>query len=696
MKDPVCRPMIGPTEAALASAEESLASDQELLRELDRLLGHGRSARRREWHTHAPPRILAGKRYLTRHAVVDALRRAQNHLFSIQRPDGHWVGELKVDVTLAADFILYCWFMGTRSERVRQIEKAAAHIVREQLPGGGWSIYPGGPANISASVKAYFALKLAGHRIHEPHMRRARQVILSLGGVAKANSYVKIYLCFFGQYDWECAPAIPPEVVLFPRFFPFNIYEMSSWSRTILVPLSILWALKPYVPVPRDRGIDELFPEGRNPYAMRLPRDKKLLSWRNFFLLTDRALHMFEKAGVTPLRRRALRVAERWIRERLPKSGGLSAIFPAMLNTIFAFKCLGYPEDEPMYRESIRQFEDLIIEEPDDFRMQPCFSPVWDTGLTAYCLQESGIPPDHPGILRAARWLVEHRVRHAGDWKVKNRRGQPGGWYFEYANEYYPDVDDTAMVLMALRRISFPDEAAERERREAVDRGLKWLLSMQNRDGGWASFDQNNDMVWLTHVPFADHNAIIDPSTSDITARSLEMLAQYGYTKEHPICRRALTFLAKDQQPDGSWFGRWGVNYIYGTWQVLTGLSRIGMPLDHPMIRRGVEWLLSVQNADGGWGETCRSYDDPAFKGKGPSTASQTAWATLGLMAAGERNNPHVKRGIQYLVRTQNEDGSWDEPEFTGTGFPCVFYLKYDMYRLYFPAMALGRYLRQA
>jgi len=619
-------------------------------------------------------------------AAVDAARK---YLFSIQHDEGYWCGELEADTSLESDYILLHTLLGTGDpERIR---KAARYVLEHQNQDGGWSIYHGGPSNVSASVKAYFGLKLAGYGADHPALERARQKILELGGVTQVNTFTKIYLCFFGQYDYNAVPAIPPEIVLFPKWFWFNIYEISSWSRAILVPLSIAYAKKPFKKIPAEMGIAELFAGGRENSRLRLPWAPTLLSWRNFFLVLDRMTHWFERVHVRPLRSIALRRAEKWMLERFEMSDGLGAIYPAMMNAIIALRCLGYSVDDPQFIRAMDEFEALGIEEGETFRMQPAKSPVWDTALAMFGLGSSGVSPTDPRLLAAADWLLKKQVTHKGDWVVKNPKASPAGWYFEFNNEFYPDVDDTAMVVLGLSQVDHPNE---RYQLESVDRAIQWVLSMQCSNGGWASFDKDNNKMVFQYVPFADHNAMLDPATVDITGRVLEMLAGHGYNRDHPAVQRGLGFIRKQQEPDGSWFGRWGVNYIYGTMQVLRGLEAMGIDNREPHIQQAAEWLRMVQNADGGWGETCASYDDPDSKGIGPSTPSQTAWAVLGLLAAGDTRSDSVQRGITYLLRNQKKDGSWDERQFTGTGFPRVFYLAYHLYRSYFSLLALTTYTK--
>ncbi|MGH9668677.1 MAG: squalene--hopene cyclase [Terriglobales bacterium] len=636
-----------------------------------------------------PVHMLFGKLDDMLSRVAAATDAARRYLFSIQHEEGYWCGELQADTTLESDYILLHTLLGTGDPE--RMAKAARYILEHQNTDGGWSIFHGGPSNVSASVKAYFGLKLAGYRADHPALQRARKKILELGGVTQVNTFTKIYLCFFGQFDYYSVPAIPPEIVLFPRWFWFNIYEISSWSRAILVPLSIAYAKKPFKKIPAEMGVEELFLHGRSRSDMRLKWSPKRVSWRNFFLVLDRMTHWFEAVHVRPLRSIAIRRAEKWILARMEMSDGLGAIYPAMMNAIIALRCLGYSVDDPQFIRALDEFEALGIEEDDSFRMQPCKSPVWDTAIAAFALGESGVAPNEARLVAAADWMLKKQVTHRGDWCVKNREAEPAGWYFEFNNEFYPDVDDTVMVMLALSQVDHPNE---RYHHESVERALRWVLSMQCRDGGWASFDRDNTRMVFQYVPFADHNAMLDPPTVDITGRVLEMLAAHGYTRQDRVVQRAIEFIRRNQEADGSWFGRWGVNYIYGTMQVLRGLEAMGVDNHEPYIQQAAEWLRMVQNSDGGWGETCGSYDDPNTKGIGPSTPSQTAWAVLGLLAAGDTRSDSAARGIAYLLRTQKKDGSWDEQQFTGTGFPRVFYLAYHLYRDYFPLLALTTYAK--
>jgi squalene-hopene/tetraprenyl-beta-curcumene cyclase len=644
-----------------------------------------------------PAQMIFGKIDDMLGRVSAGMEKARDYLFSLQHEDGYWCGELEADTTLESDYIAIHTLLSTGNRS--RMESAVPEIIRHQNEDGGWPIYAGGPSNISASVKAYFALKLMGYRPEHPVLVRARDRILELGGVTECNTFTKIYLCFLGQYDWEAVPAIPPEIVLFPNWFWFNIYEISSWSRAILVPLSIAYAKKPFKKIPAEMGIDELFIGGRHGKHLHLKWNPKKISWRNFFLLLNQLIHFCERFNIRPLRYLAIKRAEKWMLERFEKSDGLGAIYPGILNSIIALRCLGYSTDDPQVIRALDEFEKLGIDEPGipdhsepTFRMAPCYSPVWDTAYAMFALGECGISKSDPRMVKAADWILSKEVRCRGDWAVKVRKVLPGGWYFEFNNEFYPDVDDSAMVLLGLDKV---DNPRERYQHEVSRRAIDWILAMQCKNGGWASFDKDNTRMVFQQVPFADHNAMLDPPTVDITGRVLEMLATYGYTKDDPQVKKAIKFILKEQESDGSWFGRWGVNYIYGTMLVLRGLQAIGVDDHEPYVQQGAEWLRMVQNADGGWGETCGSYDDPATRGIGPSTPSQTAWAVMGLLAAGDTRSESVQRGILYLLETQKPNGSWDEDQYTGTGFPRVFYLAYHLYRDYFPLIALSTYARE-
>jgi squalene-hopene/tetraprenyl-beta-curcumene cyclase len=681
-----------------------------------------------------------------------AVERARKALLQRQHEDGHWVGELQGDTILESEYVLLMAFLGREGEL--RVCKAARYILAQQNASGGWSNYPGGPDDLSVSVKAYFALKVAGHDRNEEYMQRACAAIRALGGAIQCNSFTRFYLALLGQIPYDCCPAVPPEMIFLPKWAYFNIYAMSSWTRTIVIPLSIFYAHKPIRRLPSELGIAELFVTPPD-WAQCEPARGRWLSWPRFFVALDHILKWldpgrpggrcsFLKKPLAWLRGAAVRRASQWMLTHFEDSDGVGAIFPPIIYTIICLRCLGYADDTPEMIWALQQLENLMIEEEDTLRLQPCFSPVWDTALTLNALAATGLRRQHPAVARGVHWLYDREIRRAGDWSVMNPGLEPAGWCFEYHNGFFPDTDDTAMVLMALARTAQRSEVGYQksevgsrksevrdQRSEARDqngyrfeektsdrnvrcdfrpptsdhrpltsdprpltpeeRGVRWLLAMQNSDGGWAAFDRDVNREVLTQVPFADHNAMLDPSCPDITARVLEALGQFGYRVGQPEVDRAIACIARTQDRRGCWIGRWGVNYIYGTWQVLLGLQAVQMDSEHPMVRRAVAWLEQVQQPNGAWGESCRSYEDPSTAGQGPPTASQTAWALLGLIAAGEADSPTVKRGIDYLIATQQPDGTWREDQFTGTGFPKVFYLKYHLYSLYFPLMALAR-----
>lgn len=621
--------------------------------------------------------------------LESSIERGANHLLSLQTQEGYWVGELEADTTLESDYIYYLFVLG-KPDPVR-IAKLANYVRQRQLPDGGWSIYPGGPSELNATCKAYFALKLAGDSVDAPQMQRARAAVHRLGGLELTNSYTRFYLALVGAVGWDLVPAIPPELMLLPNWFYINIYEFSSWTRGIVIPMMILSALRPNWRLPERAQVDELF---KDPTRKKAAFDwsNQLISWRNFFLALDRGLKFYERLPWKPLRQRALREAKNWLLEHMERSEGLATIYPAMLNSIFALVALGYGPDDPLTCRETREFAKFEIEDDDTIRLQPCVSPVWDTAIAMVALEEAGLAPDEPALVQAADWILSKQILGPGDWQVKNKDADPGGWAFEFRNDFYPDVDDTAFVLMALQRVKFPDTA---RMEAATRRGIQWLLSMQNRDGGWGAFDRDNDRRFLCNIPFADHNAMIDPSTADVTARVLECLGRFGWHADHPAVQKGLKFLLKDQCGDGSWFGRWGVNYVYGTSGVLRALETVSLTAQN-YCQRAVAWLKTVQKADGSFGESLKTYSDVSSKGQGASTPSQTAWGLIGLLAGSNTSDPAITKAVTYLVGNQNEDGSWSEHDFTGTGFPCVFYLKYHLYRNSFPVYALSRYYNQA
>ncbi len=672
--------------------------------------------------------------------LAECIARTQRFFLERQAPDGYWVGELEGDTILESEYLLLLTWLGREASDVAR--RCANYILQQQMPDGGWSLFPGGPLEISASVKAYFALKICGHSPDAEYMLRAKQAILNAGGAERVNSFTRYYLALLGIISYRQVPAVPPELILLPRWMPFNIYEMSSWSRTIVIPLSLLWHFKPVRVLPPAWHIDELFHDTPENLPVTMPKSdvvddlsrKTWVDWDKFFRRVDRGLKFLDRWRIRPLRGLAVRKAARWMLTRFEQSDGLGAIFPPIIWSVVALRCLGYAGDSPEVRAQLEELDKLSITEGETTRLQPCKSPVWDTAIATIALRESGLPWNHSAIRKAARWLLSKEVRSKGDWSVRSPRQAPGGWYFEFNNEFYPDVDDSIMVTMALNRClprepgtefrinwlenrwsPLPEDAdaravissraadteealdqveAAREIIPAMRRAIDWVLTMQSRDGGWGAFDRDNTRELFTRVPFADHNAMIDPSTADITARVLEMLGDVEWDRRHPCIAPALEFVWKHQEDDHAWIGRWGVNYLYGTWQVIVGLAAIGVSPQDARIVAAARWLKEHQQPDGGWGETARSYDDPSLRGQGPSTPSQTAWALMGLLAAGEVDSEAVVRGVQYLIDTQQSDGAWDTPWYTGTGFPKVFYLKYHYYDTYFPLMALGKYRR--
>lgn len=619
--------------------------------------------------------------------VRDAIGRASSELLSRQSPEGYWWADLRADSTLESDYILMelwlhspvdgVWNPPTKNKVIRAVEA----ILNRQLTDGGFNIYHGGPSEVNASIKAYFALRVAGLTLADSRMLRLKNRILELGGLQAANSYVRTNLSLFGLFPRDACPSIPPEIILLPFRF---IYRMSSWTRAIVLSLSIVHAANPCRPVPAGLTLDELFLPG----APTTPeRDSKLLSWRNVFLALDHFLKWWEKLGVHFIRNHAIRMCGEWIIEHFEASDGLGAIYPSMQYAIMALDVLGYSADHPLRREAERQFNQLMVDDTRGFYMQPCFSPVWDTAIAAFALAEGGSVP-HEALRRTADWLVSKEIRRKGDWSVKRPKVEPSGWAFEFNNEFYPDVDDTAMVLLAFDKTGSSDE---KSLQACVTRSVNWLLAMQGKDGGWAAFDVDNDWNILSYVPFADHNAMLDPSCPDITGRVLEALMRSGVKQEHAAVRKGVGYLLRVQEADGSWYGRWGVNYIYGTFLALRGLRATGMSENEPSIQRALEFIRAYQNPDGGWGESCASYDEDGFV-PNPSTPSQTAWAILALLAGGDLRSESLHNGVDYLVRTQHPDGFWTEDYCTGTGFPRVFYLAYTDYRNTFPLLALATY----
>jgi squalene-hopene/tetraprenyl-beta-curcumene cyclase len=621
------------------------------------------------------PRVLA----------KGTLDRAVRCLREQQQAPGWWKAELETNVTMEAEDLLLRQFMGLRDEQVTQ--KTAAWIRSKQRSDGAWDIFYGGPANLSATVEAYVALRLAGDSRDAEHMRRAASRVREMGGLERTRVFTRVWLALFGEWSWDDLPALPPEVILLPAWFPLNIYDFGCWARQTIVPLTVVAAHRPV----RKLG----FSLGELRVGMPAVERQPLSTWTGRFQLLDRALHFYEKRPLGPLRRHALRLCAEWIVRRQEADGCWGGIQPPWVYSIMALHLLGYPMDHPVMRKGIEGLDRFAIDEGGLRRFEACQSPVWDTCLAGVALRDAGVPADDPGLLRAADWLLEQEVRVPGDWSVRRPELAPGGWAFEFANVNYPDLDDTAEVVMALRGVAGEGDAGPGRARAieaAVQRAIVWTFGMQCRDGGWAAFDVDNTRALCGELPFCDFGKVIDPPSADVTAHVLEMLGREGLS-EDPRVVAGRDWLLREQEADGSWFGRWGANHIYGTGAAVPALVEVGVAREAPSIRRAVRWLEAHQNEDGGWGESLRSYEDRAWRGRGVSTASQTAWALLALLAAGEGGTA-VERGVAWLARTQRADGSWDEPEFTGTGFPGDFYINYHLYRLTFPVMALGRYLR--
>ena len=648
--------------------------------------------------------------------VDTTIQRAHSYMLGVQYPEGYWWGELESNPTMEAEYLLLTHFLGIAdAERWR---KLANHIIGCQREDGTWGQFYGAQGDLSTSTECYFALKLAGISADEPFMRRARDFILSKGGVPKTRIFTKIWLALLGQWDWKDTPLMPPEIMLLPKWAPINIYDFSSWARATIVPLLILVDKKPVVPIPERARIDELYPTPRDKTDFSTTRPKKLIGWETIFYVGDTALRYVEKLPWKPTRAQAIKRAAEWIIDHQEDDGSWGGIQPPWVYSLMALHTLGYSVQHPVMAKGIKGLEKFAIEEEDTLRVQACVSPLWDTALAMIGLLDSGLDPEHPALVKAGKWLLKEQILGGGDWQVRAKSVPPGGWAFEFDNDLYPDLDDTSEIVMALHKVRIrPDH----NRREAIDRAVRWLLGMQSSNGGWAAFDKDNTKTLIAKIPFADFGEAIDPPSVDVTAHMLEMLGQLGYGRDHPAVAKALDYVLSEQEEDGAWFGRWGVNYIYGTGAVLPALKALGHDMRASYVRRAVEWVIDHQNQDGGWGESPASYVDPAYRGRGPSTASQTAWALLSLLAADEAAHPATIRGVEYLVRTQQEDGSWDEPYFTGTGFPgygvgsrlrdylvpdddgyqgpelpAGFMIKYHMYRNYWPLTALGRYRSSA
>ncbi|MGI8839332.1 MAG: squalene--hopene cyclase [Caulobacteraceae bacterium] len=627
-------------------------------------------------------------------ALDAAVARAAEALWARQKPDGHWVFELEADATIPAEYILLKSYLGESADP--ELEgKIGTYLRRVRGAHGGWPLYHGGALDVSATVKAYFALKTIGDDPAAPHMAAAREALLAAGGAGACNVFTRILLALFGVLSWRAVPRMPVEIVLLPRWFPIHLSKISYWARTVIVPLLVLRALKPRARNPRGVVIDELFvqPPATIRSLARGAHQKE--PWASGFFALDAVLGVVEPLFPKASRRRAVEKAGAFVDARLNGEDGLGAIFPAMANAVMMYDALGYPEDHPNRATARAAIDKLLVVKEDEAYCQPCLSPVWDTALATHALMEAGEAESEAAALRGLAWLEPIQVLEvAGDWAGERPAVRPGGWAFQYRNDHYPDLDDTAVVVMAMDRARRRGEAGGAAAYgQAIERGAEWVAGMQSRNGGWGAFDADNTFHYLNNIPFADHGALLDPPTADVAARCVSMLAQLGEAPETPRMKAALAFLEREQAADGSWFGRWGVNYIYGTWSALAALNAAGVAPDAPTVRRAVDWLAAIQNADGGWGEGCDSYRlDYRGHEAAPSAPSQTAWALLGLMAAGEARHPAMARGIAWLAARQEAGGGWPEETYTGGGFPRVFYLRYHGYAQIFPLWALARY----
>jgi squalene-hopene/tetraprenyl-beta-curcumene cyclase len=623
-----------------------------------------------------------------------AVQKAADALSKLQRSDGHFVFELEADATIPAEYVLLRQFLGEPDDLELE-RKIGVYLRRIQGDHGGWPLYHGGPFDISATVKAYYALKMIGDSVDAPHMARARREILARGGARATNVFTRIQLALYGMGDWIDVPTMPAELILLPRWFPIHLSKMSYWARTVIVPLLVLMSKKPMARNPRGVRVDELYLPSKRAKWVSNNADPKWL-WTVVFNALDAVLKAGEPFWPKRLHDHAIARCVAFVVERLNGEDGLGAIYPAMANSVMMFDALGYPEDHPDRAIARKSIENLLVIKDEEAYCQPCVSPVWDTALASHALMEAGVEDGDDRVKRALDWLIPRQVLDVkGDWADWKPDVRPGGWAFQYNNAHYPDLDDTAAVVMALDRARGQMGASITvdDYDTAIARGEEWVLGLQSKNGGFAAFDADNTYYYLNNIPFADHGALLDPPTVDVAARCVGMLAQLGVSLDSPRMKAAVDYLEREQEADGSWFGRWGVNYIYGTWSALCGLNAAGVPHGAPMMRKAVDWLLKIQNADGGWGEDCDSYKlDYKRYEQAPSTSSQTAWALLGLMAAGEVDHPAVARGIAYLQKTQDDDGLWPEEFYTGGGFPRVFYLRYHGYRKFFPLWALGRY----
>ncbi len=616
--------------------------------------------------------------------------RAQRSLIALQKPEGYWHGALEANAEMNAEFIIFNHFMDSVDlELEARLKK---YLLDAQSADGSWNLYQGGEGYLSTTIESYFALKLTGMRAGDEPMAAARRWILSKGGIVNCGTLARFYLAAMGQITWDATAALPAEIALLPNWFPINIYELGSWARGTLMALMLLQAARPEKKIDYQRGILELFIEPPHFTKFHQPRGKKILSLRNALNFVDSGLRAYSRHHLKSLRARALHRVENWIVEHQEANGSWGGIEPCYLLSAMALKANGYRNDHPVLKKALDASRELIWNFEDHAMYMPCVSVNWDTALAARALLDSGVAGDDPALRKTSQWLVEHQIFKKGDWSVKRPKLEPGGWAFEFYNDCYPDVDDSAVILSVLADAGSDDPAAKQR---AIAVGANWVMGMQSRDGGFAAFDADNDSAWLNQMPLADVEAVTDPSCPDLTGRVLEMMGAVGYRGDHPVAKRAIEWLKRNQSREGGWWGRWGVNYIYGTSAALSGLRAIGVDVNEPWIKRAVEWLKSKQNPDGGWGESPLSDRDRSWRGRGTSTASQTAWAMIGLIAGEADVSEHALRGAQWLSERQNDDGAWTETESTGNGFPNHFYLRYYLYAHYFPLMALGRLRRR-
>ena len=619
-------------------------------------------------------------------SVRDTINKSGKDLLNLQAAEGYWLFELEADATIPSEYVLLHEYFGSRDKnREAHIQ---CYLLNRQLEDGSWPLYEQGPGNISATVKSYFALKLIGYNTESGQMLRARQWILGHGGAESANVFTRITLAFFGQLPWRTVPAMPAEIIFLPDWWIFSLDKVSYWSRCVIVPLLIILAYKPVHKLESGKDIQELFIV--NPDELKhIDKISRKNMVKSFFYLFDRVLKYVLQFIPLSIRNKSLQKCEYWTRQHMQGVGGNGAIFPAMANAVMALKLTNCKDDDPDLMRGLNAIEDLVIESEDATYVQPCVSPIWDTCLTLSALAEAGLDSEHKSISQAIDWLFQKQIFVKGDWSRRVPTLESGCWAFQFENDFYPDIDDTSMVIMCLLR---HDAHKNPEHLKRINQAANWVIGMQNSDGGWGAFDINNHYEYLNNIPFADHGALVDPSTADLTARCIEMLTMLGYDRSFSPIARGLEFLKHDQNDFGGWYGRWGVNYIYGTWSVLAALGLMSEDPHQPYMRKAVHWLKSNQNADGGWGEDCGSYDDIALCGRGESTPSQTAWALLGLIASGEIDSVGVSRGIEFLLKTYQSTPAWIENLYTGTGFPRVFYLRYHGYSQYFPLWALGMY----